>query len=607
MAPSRIAGQIRTHLRCRLCWRVTLAVFAAIFVIEAAILIPSYRNQERNLLDGLDEICQAGVVAASSYILHHGRTELLGALEDLTKRGKLVGGTVYDADGAAVGTFGERPVNSLEKIAAAPAYMRDSNRYEVVWPPAKTGLDITVLGRINASSVPVRLQGYVWRIAGLVLLISGFVAVVTMAFLSRTLLGPMLSIRDNLFSAQRDPAHADRYAISHGRNDELGEVATALNSLLKRVSKTHREDLAAMVAMAENSNEAIIAYDRSWTPVFANDACNRFCNTSGITQLVELSLPRFALADRSGTLSLSELLSDGDYSGEAVLIGADSARLSCYVNAGHILDENGDVLRYYATVTDVTELSDVRCNLERQNLELETSSRAKTEFVANISHELRTPLNAIIGFSDMMKNEAFGPLGAEQYNDYVADINDSGNHLLEIINDILDLSKIEAGRFEIRDQEIDPVGAIEGSIRLIRDRARGRNIDIATEVAERLPRMRGDGQKIKQILINLLTNAVKFTPEGGRVMITAKTEPDGHMAISIKDNGVGIAEEDHEKVMLPFGQADSGLARKFEGTGLGLPLAKAMMELHDGRLDLVSKPDHGTTVTMRFPASRIIG
>ena len=161
-----------------------------------------------------------------------------------------------------------------------------------------------------------------------------------------------------------------------------------------------------------------------------------------------------------------------------------------------------------------------------------------------MSHELRTPLNAILGFSELMMNEAFAPVDAEQYREQLRDINDSGNQLLEIINNILDLSKIEAGRFKIRDEEIDTAHAIESSIRLIRERARDRNIEIGTEVPDRLPRMRGDAQKVKQMLINLLGNAIKFTPDGGRITVSARTEPDGHLSIAVADNGVGIAEKD---------------------------------------------------------------
>ncbi|MCZ6895277.1 MAG: ATP-binding protein [Gammaproteobacteria bacterium] len=476
-------------------------------------------------------------------------------LDELSQNSKLAGGAIYRADGTLVGSFGEAPVNRLGALSAGGEYLVDSNRYEVVWRRDQSGLDVIVVGRLNASEIPAQLQYFVWRIAGLVLLISGFVCVVTMFILDRIVLGPMLTIRDKLVSAQHDPAHADRYAMSAQRNDEVGEVVEALNSLLVRVSKTHREDLAAMVAMADNSNEGIIAYDRIWQVVYANRACFKFCNASGMRQLGEDGLPRFALADTPGTILLAELIEDGEFSGEATLIGAGGAKVPCYVNAGQILDESGEVLRYFATMTDVTQLSNARKNLQRQNLELEASNRVKNQFVANMSHELRTPLNAILGFSEMMMNEVFGPVGTEQYREYLRDINDSGNHLLEIINNILDLSKIEAGQFELRDEEVDAVHAIESSIRLIRERARHRNIEIGTDLPDRLPKMRGDSQKVKQILINLLGNAVKFTPEGGRITVSARTEPDGHLSIAVADNGVGIAEKDKAKVLLPFGQA----------------------------------------------------
>ena len=605
MGPTSFFGRFNALFRCRLCWRVTFAVFAAIFLIEAAILVPSYHNQEHNLLNRLNQVGRTMVISASYYFLSHASKEFVALLDEVTQGTELAGGAVYDADGELVGTFGEPPSQRLGKLLAADEARIIEDRYEIVWQPHETGLTVTVVGRMDASAIPDALSDFVWRIAGLVLLISGFVCIVTMVILDRIVLGPMLGIRANLVAAQREPQYADRHIMSHRRNDEMGEVVEALNSLLMRVSKTYREDLAAMVAMADNSNEGIIAYDRSWNLVYANGACLDFCKVATKQEMAQNDLPRFGLADRPGNFTLAELAGGGGFSGEATLFGAGT-RIPCYVNAGEIFDDGGAVLRYHATITDVTEISDARISLERQNLELETSNRAKDQFVANMSHELRTPLNAILGFSEMMRTETFGPLGAPQYKEYLDDINNRGKHLLEIINNILDLSKIEAGRFELKEEEVDPSDTIESSIRLIREQARGHNIEIGTQVPADLPKLWVDGQKVKQMLINLLSNAVKFTPEGGHITISARTETDGHLAISIADDGIGIADADQEKVFRPFGQADAGLNRKFEGTGLGLPLAKAMVELHSGRLELDSRLDHGTTVTLHFPSSRLV-
>ena len=244
--------------------------------------------------------------------------------------------------------------------------------------------------------------------------------------------------------------------------------------------------------------------------------------------------------------------------------------------------------------------------LKNASLELAAANRAKSEFLANMSHELRTPLNAIIGFSELMLSKAFGELGSPRYEGYVADIAESGKQLLQIINDILDLAKVEAGKMELIEESIDPLECIKKCIRLLEDKAHSQNITLSTYIEDRVPRLRADERKMKQILINILSNSLKFTLDGGAVSVTAKLEKDGQLAISISDTGVGIASEDLPKVLEPFTQVDSGLNRKFDGTGLGLPLTKAMIELHGGTIEVKSQVGEGTTVTCRFPQERLV-
>jgi signal transduction histidine kinase len=199
------------------------------------------------------------------------------------------------------------------------------------------------------------------------------------------------------------------------------------------------------------------------------------------------------------------------------------------------------------------------------------ANRAKTEFLANMSHELRTPLNAIIGFSDIMRRELFGPQAAPQYKEYAETIHDSGSHLLQIINDILDISKIEAGRFEIDEGEVDVKELIGICVRLIGQRATDGNVAVDHDHSATLVAIRADERVLKQIVINLLSNAVKFTPAGGKVRVTTSVDADGHVRIAVEDTGIGISTENLSKVLQPFFQVESSLARRYEGTGLGLP------------------------------------
>jgi signal transduction histidine kinase len=270
------------------------------------------------------------------------------------------------------------------------------------------------------------------------------------------------------------------------------------------------------------------------------------------------------------------------------------------IEVRRVMMPDGGMLITYA---DITEDKRVEADLRRAKDEAELASRSKTEFLANMSHELRTPLNAVIGFSDILMGQIFGPLGDARYGDYARDIRDSGLHLLTLINDVLDVSKVEFGKVELIEEAVDIVAIVESCTRLMRDRADTAGIRLMQELPPTLPLLQGDSRRLKQILLNLLSNAVKFTPSGGRVAIRAVASADGFRLI-IEDTGIGIAKQDIEKAMRPFGQIDSRLARKYQGTGLGLPLARSMAELHGGRLEIDSTPGHGTIATLWLPTHR---
>lgn len=236
----------------------------------------------------------------------------------------------------------------------------------------------------------------------------------------------------------------------------------------------------------------------------------------------------------------------------------------------------------------------------------EAESEAKSAFLAVVSHELRTPLNAIIGFSGLMEGERFGPLGSPRYREYVADIKQSGEHLLEVINNILNLTRAEAGKLELHEDDLDIVELAQTCVRHMQPRVTQARLQIELSLPTSPLLMRADAAKLRQILFNLLSNAMKFTPEGGQVRLRLERRGDGGLDIAIIDTGVGMAPQDIPLALQPFTQLDNSLARRYEGTGLGLPLTRSLVELHGGRLHLESGLGQGTTATVTFPARRII-
>ena len=251
--------------------------------------------------------------------------------------------------------------------------------------------------------------------------------------------------------------------------------------------------------------------------------------------------------------------------------------------------------------------------LETANRELEAATdavvyanRAKSEFLANTSHELRTPLNAILGFIQLMEAGVPAPL-TEKQAEYASHIRESGEHLLGVINDILDLSKIGTGAVSMDEQDVALAGIVVAALRLTQERSTTAGLDVVSEVAESFPRLKADPRMLKQILINLVSNSIKFTPPGGRVCVSASTDLGGAICLQVADTGIGMTADEVGIALTKFGQVEGGLDRKREGTGLGLPLAKAQVELHGGDLSITSQPMGGTTVTIRFPPERTIG
>jgi PAS domain S-box-containing protein len=294
-----------------------------------------------------------------------------------------------------------------------------------------------------------------------------------------------------------------------------------------------------------------------------------------------------------------------DYSIEYRIVRKNGSIAAVSELGQHRYDATGRVVSAFGTIQDITDRKTAENALRRAQMDAEMANRAKSQFLANVSHELRTPLNAIIGFSEVMKDELMGPLGARIYKEYSGDIHESGRHLLSIINDILDLSRVESGQATLNESEIEVPHMIEACLILIRGKADAGALTVTTEMAPRLPALYGDERLLKQALLNLLSNAVKFTPRGGSVKIKTVLNSEG-LDISVIDSGIGMTAAELEQVARPFVQLENWLVRKYEGTGLGLSIVKAFCELHGGSLRLSSEAGRGTTTTIHLPSSRIL-
>ncbi|OFW94736.1 MAG: hypothetical protein A3J37_08825 [Alphaproteobacteria bacterium RIFCSPHIGHO2_12_FULL_45_9] len=270
-----------------------------------------------------------------------------------------------------------------------------------------------------------------------------------------------------------------------------------------------------------------------------------------------------------------------------------------------VLDEHGTLVYYEGSVEDITKRKDAELQLQEAKKESDMANRAKSEFLANMSHELRTPLNSIIGFSEIIRNQVFGPIEPQSYWEYARDIHESGKHLLSIINQILDISKIDAGERELKESRIDMKKLVQSSLDMQMQKIRDAGLIMTESDYSNMPTIIGEDVAIRQILNNILSNSIKFTPEGGRISVLGEMDENQNFRLSITDTGIGLDASEIKRVTSKFGVTDGRFSKSTSGIGLGLSLVQSLMRLHGGEVEIFSQKGIGTTVVLTFPKARI--
>ncbi|MBV2185634.1 MAG: PAS domain S-box protein, partial [Rhizobium sp.] len=309
-----------------------------------------------------------------------------------------------------------------------------------------------------------------------------------------------------------------------------------------------------------------------------------------------------SILDYLGGLSghgVASVLNDGR---EVIGREASGGFLPLFMTIGKLTSSNG----YCAVIRDITQWKRTEEELRNAKRAAETANAHKSDFLARVSHEIRTPLNAIIGFADMMANEHFGPLGHPRYGEYSNDIVRSGRHVLDIVNDLLDISKIEAGEMDLDFTAVGLNETVQEAVSIVQPQANGQRVIIRTALSQSVPNVVADMRSIKQIVLNILANAIRFTPSGGQIIVSTAYEANGSVALRIRDTGIGMTRTELEQAMKPFRQVHTGARNRGDGTGLGLPLTKAMVDANRATFAISSTPNEGTLVEITFPSQRVL-
>lgn len=606
----RIIGATRhfaERATSRLTRQVAMATLVIVLICELLVLGPLYQIQEHDLLGALAS--DTNTLVTSVLYPHRDEFEAgdldhaMMVLEELQATSRVVGSVVSTVDGDQLGRFGAPMYHSAEELAR-PRRDVSGDYLEVHFGPEELGFPLQVGVRIDASWVPTHLAQLMWKQVFVVIGLSFLIALSVVTAINQMLVGPLLDLRASLEAAAQDPTNAASFAPNIRQRGVLGDLSRIIQTLFQRVSQTFREDLATFAGMVKQAGDGIFAYDSHGTLVYANQSILDLCGVTSLSEMRRLGGPLFRLNDADDLITLQQVVEKGSYSGEVEVYIREGVSRQCLMSGAVLKTNDGRVLRTYASLSDITAIREAQWSVEEKNRELEDANRIKSEFLAQMSHELRTPLNAIIGFSEILTDRP-----SENEQDDVAlfakDINNSGHHLLGVINNILDLSKMEAGKQDLSEADVDIQDLMHSAATMVRNGANSVRVNLQVNAPSGHIQVRCDPVRMKQVLLNLMSNAIKFTDPGGTVSLSAEHVEDG-LKFTVKDDGIGMDQADVPRALQPFAQIDSGISRRYDGTGLGLPITAGIVELHGGTLEIQSARGVGTTVTFTIPSERLL-
>lgn len=435
-----------------------------------------------------------------------------------------------------------------------------------------------------------------FSVGAIVLLLLLLISVLAGAAAGRRLSEPIETLAA---AARRIGLGRHDIALPPAGNDEIGDLTVALDRMSKDLQRTtvSKNYLDSIIG---NMNEGLIVADPSGVIEKANAAA---CTLLECTEQELIGRPLNTVIP-CASISSENPAADGAGNGSVMITTLRHKSLPILAARSALESDDGGLSRTCIVFSDITEFNRRENELRDARDAAQIANQAKSQFLATMSHELRTPLNAIIGFSAMLKNRIGGPL-SEKYQSYAVDIHDSAEHLLALINDLLDISKLEAGKMDVTEESMELSEVVNASVRLIRDKALRRGITITITDIEETPPLYGDKRMLRQMITNLLSNAYKFNVDGGTIAVTASFIPDIGLDLAVADSGIGIAEEHIGRIGQPFAQIENHMSRVYQGTGLGLAITKSMIELHGGNISIRSRQGEGTIVTLHFPPHRI--